>query len=406
MGKRFEVIQLDDVYPLADEYGNEFAQRDYSLKVNQEYVAELAESMRKTGEPDEPITVIPEGGIYYVRTGRSRYEAMKLLGTRECHAVIDDDTSRKAAIEAIVHTDTKKKYEPSEKSRMVQQLQMFGDDQYVSEEAGITVEQSRRIRKSAKAAGDAAEDMTLDRLIAMADFADDPEAVAALTNCNAREFPAVLERLEKERARAVRASAVVSALEDRGIGVVGDVTGMRAVAVVSKPAEIPEELPDGCVASEHTVAGFYAIYQPAEDEAVDDAEEQAAATREALVKQFDEGRLRRGEWIADLVDNWFFSSPKALIAFVESQERRFKFPDVRGFVEAHGITVPAGPSEVITAYIAHDSSVYGIWNSAGELARQNCENYTKLLDAMMADGYEASDEEIGTYNQAADYLGR
>jgi len=80
MSLHIERVRVADVLPLVDEYGNEFAQRDYSLKVNQEYVAELAESMRRTGEPDEPITVIPEGGIYYVKTGRSRYEAMKLLG--------------------------------------------------------------------------------------------------------------------------------------------------------------------------------------------------------------------------------------------------------------------------------------------------------------------------------------
>ena len=406
MSKHLEVVSLEDIYPLADDYGNEFAQRDYSLKVNQEYVAELAESMRAKGEPDECITVIPEKGIYYVKTGRSRYEAMKLLGTSECTVIVDDDTSRQAAIEAIIRTDTKKKYEGLEKSRMVQQLQMFGDDQYVSEVAQISVEQSRRIRKSVKAAGDAAEDMTLDRLMAMADFADDPEAIDKLTNCNAREFPAVLERLEKERARRGKEGALVEALEAKGVGIVEDATGMSAFAVVSKPAEIPEELPDGCVATRHTVAGFYAIYKPAPEEAVDDAEEQAAIDRKANAKLFDQGRERRAEWIADLIDNWHFSLPKALLSMVEKQERRFKFPDVRGFVEAHGCTVPAGPSEVIEAYIARDSSAYGIWNATGELSKQNSQNYVELLDAMEADGYEPTDEENGIYNQAADFIGR
>ncbi len=406
MSKHLEVVSLEDIYPLADDYGNEFAQRDYSLKVNQEYVAELAESMRAKGEPDECITVIPEKGIYYVKTGRSRYEAMKLLGTPECTVIVDEDTSRQAAIEAIIRTDTKKKYEGLEKSRMVQQLQMFGDDQYVSEVAQITVEQSRRIRKSVEAAKDASEDMTLDRLIAMADFAEDPDAVAALTKCNAREFPAVLERLEKEKARRGKEGALVEALTGRGIAIAEDVTGMSAVAVVSKPAEIPEELPDGCVAAKHTVAGFYAIYKPAAEEAVDDAEEQAHVEREANVKLFAQGRELRAQWIADLIDNWHFSLPKALLALVEKQERRFKFPDVREFVEARGITVPAGPSEVIEAYIARDSMAYGIWNAAGELSRANCQNYVELLDAMEADGYEPTDEENGIYNQAADFIGR
>jgi len=406
MSKTFRVVPLEDIYPLADDYGNEFAQRDYSLKVNQEYVKELADSFGPNGEPDEPITLIPEGGIFYVKAGRSRFEAMKLLGTQSCHAVIDDDTSRQAAIETIIRTDTKKKYEGLEKSRAVQQLQMFGDDEYVSKVAGITKEQSARIRKSKKAAGDAAEDMTIDRLIALADFAEDPEAVASLTNCSAREFPAILERLEKERARAQRADSVVAALEERGVRMVDDVTGMKTFAVVSKPSEIPEDIPDGCVATEHSVAGFYAVYQPSEEEQVDDAQEKANATREALLKQFNEGRTARAEWIADLVDNWFFSTANGMIALVESQERRFKFPDVREFVEEHGITVPAGPSEVIQVYVAYDSSAYGIWNSQGELSKTNCECFVNLLDAMEKDGYEPTDEENGIYNKAADFLGR
>ena len=42
MSAVIETVSIEDVYPLVDEFGNDLARRDYTLKENQAYVQELA----------------------------------------------------------------------------------------------------------------------------------------------------------------------------------------------------------------------------------------------------------------------------------------------------------------------------------------------------------------------------
>ena len=301
--QRIITVKLADVFPLEDEFGNQYASRDYSTKANQQYVRELAESMRMKGIPDEPIAVVEDGGIYRIKTGNSRVMAMRELGTRECPAIIDDEDTVQSVIEAVVRTDTKKKYEDVEKSRFVQQLVMFGDDQYVSDVSGIEVEKVKRIRKARMVVDDAGDDMTLDRMIALADFADDKEAVKQLTNCTEREFPAILDKLQAEKEKRERSATVVASLESRGVKMADDVSGMKIVTTVQNASQIPADLPEGAVATPHQVPGFFAIYAPTSEEVNDEVERQAAL-REANAKRHEAGSDRRGAWLAKQIGKW------------------------------------------------------------------------------------------------------
>lgn len=244
---KLESVSLDDVYPLVDEYGNEFTSRDYTVKANQQYVLELADSMRAKGEPDEPIILVRDGGIYRIKSGRTRYEAMKLLGTRKCSALVDEDDTVKGVLETVVRTDVKKRYEDVERSRYVQQLALFGDDDYVSETAGIEKEKVARIRRATKIVGDAGEDMTLDRLLLVDEFAGDDEAVAELVSCAEKDAQAVAARLRRERnAREKRKAfeAAFSVLDvpcvDRG----EETEGKTYFLSVPSPADAAERVPE------------------------------------------------------------------------------------------------------------------------------------------------------------------
>lgn len=75
-----ETVNIDDVYPWEDEYGNEFLSRDYSTKENQRYVQRLADSMRAKGVPDEPVQLSRDGGIFRIVSGNSRVRAMRQIG--------------------------------------------------------------------------------------------------------------------------------------------------------------------------------------------------------------------------------------------------------------------------------------------------------------------------------------
>ena len=411
MGKRFEVIQLDDVYPLADEYGNEFAQRDYSLKVNQDYVAELAESMRRTGEPDEPITVIPEGGIYYVRTGRSRYEAMKLLGTRECHAVIDEDTSRKAAIEAIIHTDVKKKYESVEKSRIVQQLQMFGDDQYVSEEAGITVEQSRKLRRAREAVDDAGDDMTLERMYVIAEFADDEKKVELLSTCSESEVGYYARKFRSEREAEKAKAALVAAFAKLGIEAANDrshASGMNYYAKAADPDKAEDALPPDwepgqvAVVIVQNYTGVSAEVYVDHDLAADDETEEEAEARR-MAEAYGEALAAMDESL----DEWFWgnlAAGKPMPNVMRELEQVFR--DLWYVKQAvHNMTEDAEAAAKNKGLSAYDYAIAyeGYASSGGILARAlatgKLESYRRgqaasYLDELVmfqADGWEPGD---------------
>lgn len=244
--QRIITVRLEDVYPLEDEYGNQYMSRDYSTKANQEYIQELADSMRMKGIPDEPISVVADGGIYRIKTGNSRVMAMRDLGTVECPAIIDDEDTVQSVIEAVVRTDTKKKYEEIERSRFTQQLFMFGNDDYVNEVTGIEVEKVKRIRRAAKKVDDAAEDMTLDRLLVIDEFSDDPEAVEKLTSCKEADVSNIADRLRRARKAAEAKAALREAYEQQGVPVVEDraeVGQMNYFLSCSDPSTVLDSLP-------------------------------------------------------------------------------------------------------------------------------------------------------------------
>lgn len=241
-------VKLADVYPLEDEYGNQYMSRDYSTKANQDYIRELAESMRMRGIPDEPISVVADGGIYRIKTGNSRVMAMRQLGTVECPAIIDDDDTVQGVIEAVVRTDVKKKYEALEKSRFTQQLFMFGEDDYVSEVTGIEPEKVKRMRRAAKKVDDAAEDMTLERLLIIDEFSDDPEAVEKLSTCREADVDNIADRLRRARKIEAKKKELREAFEALGVPVVEDraeIGDLQWHGSVTEATEAEERLPEG-----------------------------------------------------------------------------------------------------------------------------------------------------------------
>ena len=199
MAPRIERVKVADIYPLVDEYGNEFVSRDYGLQVNKDYVEQLAESFGPGGEPDEHVKLVRDGEVFRIKAGNSRVRAMQLLGTDECWAVIDDDDTVQGVVETVVRTNVKKKYEPVEESRFVQQLVMFGDDEYVGGVACIEAERAAKIRRGREIARTRAEQMSLEHLAAICDFDDYDEWAAELAECDEGDWRQVANRLYRQK---------------------------------------------------------------------------------------------------------------------------------------------------------------------------------------------------------------
>lgn len=397
MTTTIETVKVEDIYPLEDEYGNDMATRDYSLEVNKRYVEELAASFGPSGTPDELITLVRDDGIYRVKAGNSRVRAMELLGTRECQAIVEDidgeEDRAKAIVETVVRTNTKKKYEALEESSFVRQLHMFGDDAYVSEVSGIEVEKVARVRKAVEMVDDAADDMSLLRLIAIGEFSDDEDAVEILTKCEEKDWERVYDGIVRKREEKRRCEDIEAALSEAGIELVEKrPEGYKYKTTISKVIDFGD-LPDGAVAS-HSYMTNYNIWVPAGDEEVDPEEEERKRVIERRRTCYEVAKESRAAFVAEHV----FDGMEDMVELA-GDESPYDWT-VKEFAEKHGIELPKGPAHVIRAYMRLETRPFD-WS--GEFDR-NARRFVELTKCLAAHRYHAPQEEIDLYNEVYDAL--
>lgn len=397
MTTTIETVKLEDIYPLEDEYGNDMATRDYSLEVNKRYVEELAKSFGPDGTPDELITLVRDDGIYRVKAGNSRVRAMELLGTRECQAIVEDidgeEDRAKAIVETVVRTNTKKKYEALEESSFVRQLHMFGDDAYVSEVSGIEFEKVARVRKAVELVDDAADDMSLLRLIAIGEFSDDEDAVEILTKCEEKDWERIYDDLVRMREEKRRCDEIEAALSEAGIELVEKrPEDYKYRTTISRVIDFGD-IPDGAVAS-HSYMTSYDIWVPGGDEEVDPEEEERRRVVERRRACYEVAKESRAAFVAEHV----FDDMPDLVELA-GDESPYDWT-VKEFAEKHGIELPKGPAHVIRAYMRLETRPFD-WS--GEFDR-NARRFVELTECLAAHRYHAPQEEIDLYNEVYDAL--
>lgn len=393
MTTTIETVKIEDIYPLEDEYGNDMATRDYSLEVNKEYVRELADSFGPSGTPDELITLVRDKGIYRVKAGNSRVRAMELLGTRECQAIVEDidgeEDRAKAIVETVVRTNTKKKYEALEESSFVRQLHMFGDDQYVSDVSGLELEKVARVRKAVEMVDDAADDMSLLRLIAIGEFADDEDAVEILTKCDEKDWERVYDGLVRRRESERKRQDVEAALAKAGIELVNErPDGYVCDGHFYEADDVANLSPDAKVMS--SGASYYSVYLPAGEKEVDPEEEarkEAIALRRARYEKASESR-------AAFVAKHVLDDMHELVE--EADESPYSW-DVDRFAKKHGIELPVGPAHVIAAYVILEGEPWSLRKEYDE--EDDMRQFVELTDYLKSHGYEPPQEEADLYDE-------
>lgn len=214
-------ISLEDVYP---DPGNPRSKENFGD------LAAMAESFAlnaaSPGEPFNPIVVVRDGGIYRIVDGERRYRAMRVARTASCHAVVCDDMDEANAMLAMIATDDKRQLTDVERSRGVQQMLLLGVDPEKVERAGRMARgSSRRVRRAMERADDAAEEMTLERLLAVADLEDEgatADELKSLADCTEASWRSEAARV---RTRIETDSAVKEmehALADAGAAVLAE----------------------------------------------------------------------------------------------------------------------------------------------------------------------------------------
>jgi len=222
-------LPIEDVYPNPKHY------RD----VTKENVDKIADSIAEAGQL-VPIEVWGDGDIYYVDQGHHRLAAMKQLGHETIRAIVADAASAVSMVASnlsIPETEL-------ERSRGTQLMLETGvRPEAVAAHIGESAERVEKAMRGRERAGDAAEDMTLDRLIAVSDFADDPEAAQQIMTAREVDWQRIHKELAGKRKGAqsvARKKAIVEAAECELVASQADVAALGAVYLDSG-----DEMPEG-----------------------------------------------------------------------------------------------------------------------------------------------------------------
>lgn len=195
---KLETIPLSDIFP-----------NEKNPRTHFEDIDELAASF-ENGEPFTPIAVVQDGGIYTLIDGERRYRAMRKLGTKRCRALVAETQDDADVLVAMVSTNNKQQLDNVELSRGIQQALMFSGVERVERASGK--KNLRRVGRAVKRVGDAAEDMSIDRLLAIDENADNPALVEALTNCKESEWRTVLADAKSDSKEATQEASEEEAL--------------------------------------------------------------------------------------------------------------------------------------------------------------------------------------------------
>lgn len=411
-------ISVEDVYPDDKNPRNDFGD-----------IVALAESCMlnalNPGEPVNPIVVVADGGIYRIIDGERRYKAIKRNGLKRCHAVVCEDVDEANAMVAMLATDDKRQLSDIERSRGVQQMLLLGVDPEKVERAGRMAKGSAaRIRRARAAVDDAGDDMTLDRMLAIAEFeeAGDAEAVDRLASCRESEWPGVAHEARKSLQDRKKREALERACEEAGIQLsetrLMNSPEWRWVEDADDPdslASVAAEMSKGYAA--HVYCGSYRgpiveFYKPVsdEDDKADPEEVERNRRIEEVEAMMEDGIERRRRWFAATVeDEAACSHVKSafMLAFFDHSDNGWQRQPgdvVVGFVEETGLHMHGGIS--YKARGAFAAYLYETEN--GEMAPSNmpqalvlgsdnnwyAEKATEWLDWMdlcIKDGYEPDD---------------
>lgn len=409
-----ELVDIEDVYPY-EENDVRMNPRDVSSPECREYIEQLAAQFRynklNPGQPRVRPILYKDGGIYQIIDGECRYEAMKLVGTRKFYADVFDDlqdaeTARQEAAKAMVETDAKRSLTAEEMSRGVQQmLDLDIPDAEVAAVARIDEGRVRRARRGAKAVSDAAYDMTIERLCAIAEFEGDEGAVAELRDCSPGEWHRIYSRLRREREHKRAVDEMVAAAKGAGATIAEDTpegyVASQTFGTYNRAA-FDRRVEAGCE-GEIAVVGEYGLTFLAPAGAggeVDEERQREEQERADFYAAFEDAREARAAWIGAHVGD--VTSMRATARFLTGKALASR--EVAAFEDETGAKVEAAtcPLAVALGYQSmNDVTAFGAWNAhrSGDgdyLGGKAARDMLGLLDAMASDGYELGDVEEKT----------
>lgn len=412
-----ETVELCDVFPYEREDGEAMNPRDFSTKESAAHIADLAEQFKHNrlnhGQPVMKPILYRDGGIYRIIDGECRVRAMRSIGTKRFLAEVYDDLddaelARTEAAKAMVETDVKLGLTAAEKSRGVQtMLALDIPDEEVAAAARTDAATVHKARRAVRKVQDAAYDMTLDRLAAIAEFEGDDEAVAELRDCKQSDWQRVYAGLKSRAEQRRNRAEVVAILADAGIEFVDECPEGYAARrtfsdyrpdLAALDAYVADNAGEGLLAEEMSFG--VTLLAPAEE--VADEAAQAEAQRKAdFYAAYEDGMTARREWISAhaLVLRTMQRTALALTSLAMKDQA------VEAFEEMLGRPIDRTPTELAAAmgwraaWNMNGGTAWALISDGGSVyvCRDAIENVTIVYEAMKADGYEPNEAETETY---------
>ena len=178
----------------------------------------------RPGEPLNPPIVVAFGHdaetgetMYRIVDGERRYRAMRLAKRGTCHAIVCGSMEEADALVQMIATDDKRPLTDAERSMGVQRmLDMDVPVSTISKASGLDASQVARVRKGRAAAGDGADQMSLDRLMALADFEGNEDAIRTISGCRDADLARVVKDIERRAKEKADIDQAAQELYDAG----------------------------------------------------------------------------------------------------------------------------------------------------------------------------------------------
>lgn len=399
---KLERISLADVEP--DE--NNPRKKFEGLK---ELAASFDANAEKPGEPFIPISVVKDGGRYRIVDGERRWRAMNLAKTKECDALVAETMEDEAAMIAMIATDDKQRLTDAELSHGVQQMLLLGVDPVkIEKSAKLKKGSAKKLKKAAELA-EGAEQMGIDRLLAIAEFEGDEEAVKALSECSEDRWRDVAYRIKAEREKTELAESLKEAFEAGGVEVVEErPIGYRYECCLATVESIAAHLDDNDIPEDAKAVismGWRVeavLLFPAEEDEPDPEEEERKRIRDSHIALYEQGKERRIKWIANKVARPTDEMPH-ISELIENDGDRFGY-ELDGLFEIipKDSDIPAGPREIVRFVWKRETRGNGLmqyWTGT-DLGKSACSQYIELIDLLKLEGYEPDEGEAAIYDEA------
>lgn len=393
---QLQVVNIDDVYPDVNNPRQKF-----------EGIEELAASFdlnqERPGEPFTPPILVRDGGIYRIVDGERRYKALKLNRKTSFTANVCENLDEVNTLMAMLATDDKQPLSDLEKSRGVQTMLLLGVEPTKVDKA-VKGAKSKRVKRAMEKVHDAAEDMTLDRLLAIDEFSDEQEVVDALTNCSQKDWERIYDGAKANRKRKKNVAEIKAALEARGYTITEQSPDDFYYNGCIRNAKDVDNLtvsPDEVVFKLSYNASNYEMLKLRTD---DESGNEAIAEIKRIKDEIRESEERQQVWFGDHIANpeSIPNVTRAVIdAFIEANE-----VTINRYQDALQIDLTCTPCKLVMVVGYSQAHTTGMYyaeeiqeGSFSRWSASRAEQYIDFLDAMIADGYSLEDWEQSLFNR-------